>query len=86
MADLPAQEQAELDGLIAAGRKIEAIKRVRGGTGMGLKEAKDLVDAREQEMRQQTPERFATPSGRTGCLGVVLLAVSVAVVLWQRRG
>lgn len=35
----------EIRALIRAGRKIEAIKRVRELTGLGLKEAKDLVDA-----------------------------------------
>lgn len=37
------QVQAEL----AQGRKINAIKRVREITGLGLKEAKDLVDSWE---------------------------------------
>ena len=37
----------EIQQLVNAGRKIEAIKVVRGKTGMGLKEAKDYVDAVE---------------------------------------
>ncbi len=36
---------AELQALVAAGRKIEAIKRYRELTGVGLKEAKDAVEA-----------------------------------------
>lgn len=39
--DVPADVQA----LLAQGQKIEAIKRVRELTGLGLKEAKDYVDA-----------------------------------------
>lgn len=35
---------AELRALMAAGRKIEAIKRVREETGLGLREAKDFVE------------------------------------------
>ncbi|MEM7028162.1 MAG: ribosomal protein L7/L12 [Chloroflexota bacterium] len=35
----------EVRDLIAQGRKIEAIKKVRTLTGWGLKEAKDFVDA-----------------------------------------
>jgi ribosomal protein L7/L12 len=31
--------------LVARGRKVEAIKRVRELSGMGLKEAKDFVDS-----------------------------------------
>jgi ribosomal protein L7/L12 len=34
---------AELQALVAAGRKIEAIKRYRELTSAGLKEAKDAV-------------------------------------------
>ncbi|MBN9389436.1 MAG: ribosomal protein L7/L12 [Chloroflexi bacterium] len=33
-------------------QKIQAIKLVREQTGLGLKEAKDLVDAYEKEIRQ----------------------------------
>lgn len=35
---------SEVRGLIAQDRYLEAIKRVREGLGLGLKEAKDLVD------------------------------------------
>ena len=38
--------QPELDRLIAAGQKIMAIKHYREATGVGLKEAKDAVEAR----------------------------------------
>jgi ribosomal protein L7/L12 len=34
----------EVQKLVAKGRKIQAIKLIREQTGMGLKEAKDLVD------------------------------------------
>ncbi|WP_102194104.1 ribosomal protein L7/L12 [Microbacterium aurantiacum] len=43
---LPAAVVAEVDRLIAANQKITAIKLVRERTGLGLKEAKDLVEAR----------------------------------------
>ena len=39
------QELAEIRALAARGNKIEAIKRVRQRTGLGLKEAKDFVEA-----------------------------------------
>jgi ribosomal protein L7/L12 len=35
----------EIQDLLARGKKIEAIKRVRAVTGMGLKDAKDYVEA-----------------------------------------
>ncbi|MFG3618232.1 ribosomal protein L7/L12 [Nocardia sp. NPDC047654] len=37
---------AEIDGLLAQGKKIHAIKRYRELTGCGLKEAKDAVESR----------------------------------------
>jgi ribosomal protein L7/L12 len=40
----------EITALVARGSKIEAIKRVRELTGLGLKEAKDYVDALERRM------------------------------------
>jgi large subunit ribosomal protein L7/L12 len=44
VAELPADIAGDVRALSAAGRKIEAIKRVRAATGIGLAEAKDLVD------------------------------------------
>ncbi|HEY7355295.1 MAG TPA: 50S ribosomal protein L7/L12 [Ktedonobacterales bacterium] len=40
-----------LQQLIMQGKKIEAIKIYRQQTGLGLKEAKDYVDALEHQMR-----------------------------------
>ena len=41
---------AEMDALIRSGQKIQAIKLMRDRTGLGLKEAKDAVEAREKEL------------------------------------
>ena len=41
---------AEIDALLRAGQKIQAIKVMRERTGLGLKEAKDAVEAREARM------------------------------------
>lgn len=38
------EERAEIGRLLAQGKKIEAIKRYREATGLGLKEAKDAID------------------------------------------
>lgn len=40
----------EVDELLRAGRKIEAIKAYRALHGVDLKEAKDAVDARAREL------------------------------------
>lgn len=41
---LTAEARAEVEGLIASERKIEAIKRFRELTGSGLRDAKDAVE------------------------------------------
>jgi len=41
-------ERGEIQALLQAGNKIEAVKRYRELSGLGLKEAKDAVDAMEQ--------------------------------------
>ena len=44
----------EIADLLASGRKIEAIKRWREATGVGLKQAKEAVDQLEHEYRPRT--------------------------------
>src|SRR3954463_7400693 len=48
-----AEEQTEFDVLLkdAGGKKIQVIKVVREITGLGLKEAKDLVDGAPQTVK-----------------------------------
>ena len=41
---LPAQIDHELQGLIAVGKPVEAVKRVTSLTGAGLRISKDYVD------------------------------------------
>ena len=49
-----AEEKTEFDViLVAAGeKKVEAIKVVRAATGLGLKEAKDLVDGASKPVKE----------------------------------
>ena len=49
-----AEEKTEFDVvLVAAGeKKVEAIKVVRAATGLGLKEAKDLVDGAPKTVKE----------------------------------
>jgi large subunit ribosomal protein L7/L12 len=53
-AAAPAEEQTEFTVmLLAAGeKKVEAIKVVRAATGLGLKEAKDLVDGAPKAVKE----------------------------------
>ena len=47
--NIPPDVQAEILDSLHSGHKIEAIKRLREQTGLGLKECKDLVDALDIE-------------------------------------
>jgi large subunit ribosomal protein L7/L12 len=49
-----AEEQSEFDVVLASagGQKIQVIKVVRAITGLGLKEAKDLVDAAPNAVKE----------------------------------
>ncbi|MBW3592616.1 MAG: 50S ribosomal protein L7/L12 [Actinobacteria bacterium] len=49
-----AEEQTEFDVILtgAGDKKIQVIKEVRGVTGLGLKEAKDLVDGAPKPVKE----------------------------------
>jgi ribosomal protein L7/L12 len=46
---------ADIDRLIMEGRKIDAIKAYRRLKGVDLKDAKDAVDARENQIKGRGP-------------------------------
>ena len=50
----PAEEQTEFDVILtgAGDQKINVIKEVRGITGLGLKEAKDLVEGAPKAVKE----------------------------------
>ncbi len=52
--DPAAEEQTEFTVVLAAAgdKKIEVIKEVRGITGLGLKEAKDLVEGAPKPVKE----------------------------------
>ena len=51
---LPAEEKTEFTVILAAAgdKKIEVIKEVRALTGLGLKEAKDLVEGAPKPVKE----------------------------------
>ena len=54
-AAAPAEEKTEFDVILAgfdAAKKIGVIKEVRGVTGLGLKEAKDLVEGAPKALNE----------------------------------
>ena len=65
--------QQELMALMQKGEKIMAIKRYREATGVGLKEAKDAVEALPIVARDALPKQG-------GCLGLVLAGVLLAAL------
>jgi len=68
----PTDQDKQLLKLLAAGQKIAAIKLYRQHTSVGLKEAKDAVEALAAK------HGIATP--KSGCLG--LLVLCTAWILW----
>jgi large subunit ribosomal protein L7/L12 len=55
------EEKTEFDVILAASgdKKIQVIKVVRGITGLGLKEAKDLVDGAPKPIKEALPKAEA---------------------------
>ena len=56
-----AEEQTAFDVVLTApgGQKIQVIKVVRSVTGLGLKEAKDLVDSAPKPVKEGVPQEEA---------------------------
>ena len=56
-----AEEKTEFDVVLegAGGQKIQVIKVVRAVTGLGLKEAKDLVDGAPNPVKEGVPQEEA---------------------------
>ena len=57
----PEEEKDEFTIVLAAAgdKKINVIKEVRAITGLGLKEAKDLVEAAPKEIKKAVPKKDA---------------------------
>ena len=60
-AETPAQEKTEFTVFLASAgdKKINVIKEVRAFTGLGLKEAKDLVEAAPKEVKSGVSKKDA---------------------------
>ena len=75
----------EIQDLVYAGRKIQAIKLAREKMGWGLKDAKERIDQVEQKLRTQSPEHFKAKQ-RAGCgtaaAACVVFAAVAGVLTW----
>ena len=60
-AGSPAEEKSEFTVVLASAgdKKINVIKEVRAITGLGLKEAKDLVEGAPKEIKAGVPKKDA---------------------------
>ena len=60
-AAAPAEEKSDYTIFLSAAgdKKINVIKEVRALTGLGLKEAKDLVEAAPKELKKGVPKKEA---------------------------
>lgn len=75
-AEAAAEEQTEFDVILkgfADGKKIPVIKEVRAITGLGLKEAKDLVEAGEKALKEGvTKDEAASMKEKLEAAGAVI--------------
>ncbi|UCE57115.1 MAG: 50S ribosomal protein L7/L12 [Desulfobacterales bacterium] len=57
-ADVPAEEKTEFDIILVGhgDKKIQVIKEVRAITGLGLKDAKELVDGLPKPVKEGVPK------------------------------
>lgn len=67
--------EPEVTTLIHAGRKIDAIKKLREMRGLGLREAKEKVDAYSSQYEHLNP---SVQKGRSGNWLVFLIILGVA--------
>ena len=60
-AEAPKEEKTDFVIFLSAagGKRINVIKEVRAITGLGLKEAKDLVEAAPKEVKKNVPKKEA---------------------------
>lgn len=86
---LSAAQTAEIEAALARGQRIAAIKLYRDFTGVGLKEAKDVICELADELIRRDPTTYAKlASGRSGCasvlaVGFALAASALAVWMWR---
>lgn len=93
----PTQVPDAVRQALAEGHKIEAIRLLRDHEGLGLKEAKDRVDAIEQLMAEPasvgmgaapglSPGQQPSPGAGPWIVVAVVLLATVVAYLWMRGG
>lgn len=77
--ELPADVIAEIDG----NRKVNAIKLLRAHLGVGLKEAKELVDAYTDEHPASPASGAQESEGSFGRILLLIIGVGVIYALYR---
>lgn len=69
------EQKNEIIELMVGGGKIAAIKKYREITGMGLKEAKEAVEALGASLAEENPSQYAAmqEASKGGCASVILV-------------
>lgn len=73
---------------IRSGRKIEAIKLLRAERGLGLKEAKELVDAFNEKHPSEVPDEVVQrqSGGGAGVFVVIVVLITAAYAAYYYLG
>ena len=71
------EQKHEIVELLMAGRKIDAIKKHREMTGLGLKESKEAVEAIATTVAAENPEKYGAiaAAGKSGCASVIVVGL-----------
>ena len=84
---LPEEIAPTILAAVASGRKIEAIKLLRGATGLGLREARTIVDQLEADFgvsdQPVTPAPGFSEEGGAKSLVVIGVALLVGYLLYR---
>ena len=78
---IPESEAKAIRESLFAGRKIDAIKRLRNSTHLGLAEAKTMVEQLEEDLRKTSPEKFTAKPAK-GCSTTTALFVAAVAIAW----
>ena len=66
---------------VRSGRKIAAIKLLREETGLGLKEAKEVIDREIADYNRANPHAPIVQES-SGCSGIVVVVILIALAVY----
>ncbi len=78
---LPDEAVEQIQTAIFAGQKIMAIKLYRQATNSSLVDAKNFIEALQQRLWRESPQRFTVQPGNAGCSRAVVVVVLVLIMI-----